>query len=47
MSKQGMVFGAFIVAVIGLHRGHPIGIAYFAVTTLHVMYMVRAERMYT
>jgi hypothetical protein len=43
MSKQGMVFGAFVVACIGMTHGHPIGVAYFAVTIAHVVYTVRAE----
>jgi hypothetical protein len=47
MSKQAMVLGAFVVALVSMHRGHPMGVAYFAVTIAHVMYTVHAERMYT
>lgn len=43
MSKQAMVFGAFVVALVSMHRGHPMGVAYFAVTVAHVAYMVRSE----
>lgn len=43
MTKQGMVFGAFIVAAISMQHGHPIGLAYFVITIAQVACMVHAE----
>ncbi len=46
MSKQSMMVGAVVVAVVSMYRGHPMGVVYFAGVATYVMYMVYAETSY-